>query len=110
MRQAGNLNLEGKVPEYIEKLEGALYESAPSKVGHLDHLCIARSVFKTTFLALQAAGQICIGNHARNWDTKRDDHYHPMRLLFAMQQGQYGDLATLEHRLQEVARGMVGSD
>ena len=49
MRQAGNLNLEGKVPEYIERLEVALYESAPSKVGHLDHLCMARSVFKRPF-------------------------------------------------------------
>jgi hypothetical protein len=32
MRQSGNQNLEGKMPDFTRRLEDALYKSAPSKV------------------------------------------------------------------------------
>lgn len=44
MRQSGNPNLEGKIPDFIRRLEEALYKSAPSKVKSQAGLPTARTV------------------------------------------------------------------
>lgn len=51
MRQSGNQNMEGKMPDFTRKLENALYTTAASKVRHQ----LALSLLASSAVILQSS-------------------------------------------------------